>query len=47
MLTGSGHIEAACKQIVIQHAKQSGMHWTIEHSQDNVAGDNRWSHRRC
>jgi hypothetical protein len=31
-------------QIVIQHAKQSGMHWTVEHPQDNVAGDNRWSH---
>ena len=30
MFTGSGHIEAACKQIVVQRAKQSGMHWTTE-----------------
>jgi hypothetical protein len=30
MFTGSGHIEAACKQIVVQRAKQSGMHWTVE-----------------
>jgi hypothetical protein len=29
MFTGSGHIEAACKQIVVQRAKQSGMHWTV------------------
>jgi hypothetical protein len=28
MFTGSGHIEAACKAIVVQRAKQSGMHWT-------------------
>ena len=30
MFTGSGHIEAACKQIVVQRAKQSGMHWTVQ-----------------
>ena len=30
MFTGSGAIEAACKQIVAQRAKQSGMHWTVE-----------------
>jgi hypothetical protein len=30
MFTGSGHIEAACKKIVCQRAKQSGMHWTVE-----------------
>jgi hypothetical protein len=28
MFTGSGHIEAGCKTIVVQRAKQSGMHWT-------------------
>jgi hypothetical protein len=28
MFTGSGHIEAGCKAIVVQRAKQSGMHWT-------------------
>jgi hypothetical protein len=30
MFTGSGAIEAACKQIIAQRAKQSGMHWTVE-----------------
>jgi len=30
MFTGSGHIEAACKQIVAQRAKRSGMHWTVD-----------------
>jgi hypothetical protein len=29
MFIGSGAIEAGCKQIVVQRAKQSGMHWTI------------------
>jgi hypothetical protein len=29
MFTGSGHIEAACKQVVAQRAKHSGMHWTV------------------
>jgi hypothetical protein len=28
MFTGSGHIEAGSKGIVVQRAKQSGMHWT-------------------
>ena len=28
MFIGSGHIEAGCKAIVVQRAKQSGMHWT-------------------
>jgi len=28
MFTGSGAIEAGCKAIVVQRAKQSGMHWT-------------------
>jgi hypothetical protein len=28
MFIGSGHIEAGCKAIIVQRAKQSGMHWT-------------------
>ncbi len=28
MFIGSGHIEAGCKAIVVQRAKQSGMHRT-------------------
>jgi hypothetical protein len=30
MFTGSGAIEGAIKAIVVQRAKQSGMHWTTE-----------------
>jgi hypothetical protein len=37
MFVGSGHIEAACKQIVCQRAKQSGMHWTVEGAADIIA----------
>ena len=37
MFAGSGHIEAACKQIVVQRAKQSGMHWTVEGAADVIA----------
>ena len=37
MLTGSGHIEAACKQIVVQRAKQSGMHWTVQGAASIIA----------
>jgi hypothetical protein len=37
VFTGSGHIEAACKQIVVQRAKQSGMHWSVEGTADIVA----------
>lgn len=37
MFTGSGHIEAACKQIVVQRAKQSGMHWSVEGAADIIA----------
>jgi hypothetical protein len=37
MFIGSGHIEAACKQIVVQRAKQSGMHWTVEGAADILA----------
>jgi hypothetical protein len=37
MFIGSGHIEAACKQIVVQRTKQSGMHWTVEGAADIIA----------
>jgi hypothetical protein len=37
MFTGSGHIEAACKQIVVQRAKQSGMHWTVQGAASIIA----------
>jgi hypothetical protein len=37
MFTGSGAIEAACKQIVAQRAKQSGMHWTVDGAADIIA----------
>jgi hypothetical protein len=37
MFTGSGAIEAACKQIVGQRAKQSGMHWTVEGAASIIA----------
>jgi hypothetical protein len=37
MFTGSGHIEAACKQVVAQRAKQSGMHWTVEGAASIIA----------
>ena len=37
MFTGSGAIEAACKQIVAARAKQSGMHWTVEGAADIIA----------
>jgi hypothetical protein len=37
MFIGSGHIEAACKQIVCQRAKQSGMHWTTEGAASIIA----------
>ena len=37
MFTGSGHIEAACKQIVVQRAKQSGMHWTVDGAASIIA----------
>jgi hypothetical protein len=37
MFIGSGHIEAACKQIVCQRAKQSGMHWTVEGAASIIA----------
>jgi hypothetical protein len=37
MFTGSGHIEAACKQIVVRRAKQSGMHWTVQGAASIIA----------
>jgi hypothetical protein len=37
MFIGSGHIEAACKQIACQRAKQSGMHWTVEGAASIIA----------
>jgi hypothetical protein len=37
MFIGSGHIEAACKQIVVQRTKQSGMHWSVEGAADIIA----------
>jgi hypothetical protein len=37
MFTGSGHIEAGCKAIVVQRAKQSGMHWTTAGAADIIA----------
>jgi hypothetical protein len=30
MFIGSGAIEGGIKAIVVQRAKQSGMHWTVE-----------------
>ena len=37
MFTGSGAIEGGIKAIVVQRAKQSGMHWTIEGAADIIA----------
>ena len=37
MFIGSGHIEAGCKAIVVQRAKQSGMHWTTAGAADIIA----------
>jgi len=37
MFTGSGAIEAGCKQIVVQRAKQSGMHWTTNGAASIIA----------
>ena len=34
--TGSGAIEGGIKAIVVQHAKQSGMHWTVEGAEDII-----------
>jgi hypothetical protein len=40
MFTGSGAIEGGIKAIVVQRAKQSGMHWTVEGAEDMI-------HLRC
>ncbi len=37
MFTGSGAIEGGIKAIVVQRAKQSGMHWTVEGAGDIIA----------
>jgi len=37
MFTGSGAIEAGCKTIIGQRAKQSGMHWTAEGAASIIA----------
>jgi hypothetical protein len=37
MVTGSGAIEGAIKAIVVQRAKQSGMHWTTAGAADIIA----------
>ena len=37
MFTGSGAIEGGIKAIVVQRAKQSGMHWTVEGAADILA----------
>ena len=37
MFIGSGAIEAGCKAIIVQRAKQSGMHWTTSGAADIIA----------
>ena len=37
MFIGSGAIEAGRKQIVVQRAKQSGMHWTTNGAASIIA----------
>jgi len=37
MFTGSGAIEGGIKAIVVQRAKQSGMHWTVNGAADIIA----------
>lgn len=37
MLIGSGHIEGGIKAIVVQRAKQSGMHWTVDGAASIIA----------
>jgi len=32
-----GPVEAGCKQIVVQRAKQSGMHWSVNGAADIIA----------
>ena len=42
MFTGSGHIEGGIKAIVVQRAKQSGMHWTVKGVEHIISL--RWQH---
>jgi hypothetical protein len=37
MFTGSGAIEGGIKAIVVQRAKQAGMHWTVDGAADVIA----------
>ena len=37
MFIGSGAIEGGCKAIVVQRAKQAGMHWTVNGAADIIA----------
>jgi len=37
MFIGSGAIEGGIKAIVVQRAKQSGMHWTVDGAADIIA----------
>ena len=37
MFIGSGHIEGAIKAVVVQRAKQSGMHWSVEGASSIIA----------
>jgi hypothetical protein len=37
MFIGSGAIEGGCKAIVVQRAKQAGMHWTVAGAADIIA----------
>lgn len=37
MFTGSGAIEGGIKAIVVQRAKQAGMHWTTQGAPDIIA----------
>ena len=37
MFIGSGAIEGGIKAVVVQRAKQSGMHWTVEGAADIIA----------
>lgn len=37
MFIGSGAIAGACKAIVVQRAKQAGMHWTTSGAADIIA----------
>ncbi len=37
MFTGSGAIEGGIKAVIVQRAKQSGMHWTVDGAADIIA----------